>query len=152
LSALHHLLHTLDYQAGQIYRLSPTGNDLWLYLELGPGTKPVTQNKDIFSIDESNIISDTARECKPIFVPNLNEGPYSYYSENENETESQIKSELAIPIQHGQPAEQELLGILRLQSNKPDYFDQADISLLSSLASLFASTIKNTQNHTTTAK
>ena len=26
LSALHHLLHSLDYQAAQIYRLSPTGS------------------------------------------------------------------------------------------------------------------------------
>ena len=61
LAALHYLLHTLDYRAGQIYRMAPTGSDLWLYLELGPGTKPVTQNKDIFSIEEQNIISDTAR-------------------------------------------------------------------------------------------
>ena len=143
LAALHHLLHTLDYRAAQIYRLSPSENELWLYLELGPGAKPVTQNKDIFSIEESNIISDTARQRESIYLPNLERGPYYY---NQNNKQEPIKSELTIPIRYGQPGHRELIGVLRVQSELPDNFDQVDVSFLSSLAGLFASTIKNTQS------
>ena len=47
-AALEYVLQSFDYPAAQVYRLSPTGSDLWLYLELGSGTKPVSQNHDIF--------------------------------------------------------------------------------------------------------
>jgi hypothetical protein len=48
-SALHHMLCKLDYQAIQIYRLSLSGKELWLYLEIG-STSDVSQFSDIFSI------------------------------------------------------------------------------------------------------
>ncbi len=136
-SALEHLLNTLGYQAIQIYRLSPSGSDLWLYLESGHGTKPVTQNKDIFSIDEHTIISDSARNRKPVYIPEIKQSPYSFYSE----TEVEINSEVAVPIQYGA----ELLGVLRVQSSQADHFEETDISFLDSVAGAMASAIKNTQ-------
>ncbi|MBN1217773.1 MAG: GAF domain-containing protein [Anaerolineae bacterium] len=141
-AALEHILQNLDYTAAQIYRLSPTGNEVWLYLELGSGTKPATQNQDIFSIEESNIISDTARTREPIYLPDLHQGPYTHHS---HETNVQIKSEVAIPLLYGQPPQQEMFGVLRWQSDKPDNFDQVEIGFLSSVAGLLALAIKNTQ-------
>ncbi|MBI1880714.1 MAG: GAF domain-containing protein [Chloroflexi bacterium] len=139
-AALHYLLHSLGYQAAQIYRLSPFGKDLWLYLERGSGSKPVTPSPDIFSVDEENIVSQTIRAGEPIYLPDISQGPYSYYPQPQD-TSAAIKSELAVPMQSGQ----NMLGVLRTQSNKLDNFDKIDITFLSSLAALLASVIKNSQ-------
>ena len=140
-SALHHLLHTLDYQAAQIYRLSLSGQDLRLYLEIGSGSKPVTQIRDIFSIEEENIVSHAIRQGEPIYLPDINEGPYSSYPSAPAKLETAINSELAVPLKCGQ----NLWGVLRVQSNKLDDFDKIDTTFLGSLAGLLASAIKNTQ-------
>jgi len=138
-AALQNLTHTLSYDAAQIYRLSPTGKDLWLHLELGSGNKPVTQNVDLFSVDEDNIISHAARDEKPIHIPDIHQSPYSYFGQSTADAE--INSELALPLKSGQF----LLGVLRLQSCKPDAFAQEDISFLTSLAGLLSNTITNTE-------
>ncbi|MEW5956528.1 MAG: GAF domain-containing protein [Chloroflexota bacterium] len=138
-AALHHLLETLNYHAAQIYRLSPSGKDLWLYLELGSGSKPVTPNVDVFSIDEDNIVSHAIRKDQPIYIPDIHQGPYSYYIVRDKKTE--IKSELCLPLRCGQ----DTLGVLRIQSQRPDDFDQADIDFLSSLTNLLSCSIKTTQ-------
>ncbi len=139
-SALHHLQDTLGYYATQIYRLSPAGKDLWLYMEMGSGSKPVTQNADIFSIEEENIISHAVRNNEPVYIPDIRQGPYSYYY-GQSETDTEIGSELAIPLQSGQLS----LGVLRVQSGKLNDFDDADINFLSSLSNLLASAIRNAQ-------
>ena len=54
LAVLQRLMAELEYCAVQVYRLSSSGSDLWLYLEQGSGNKPVTQNVDIFSVDEQS--------------------------------------------------------------------------------------------------
>ena len=98
--ALQHLTHTLGFDAAQIYRLSPTRKDLWLYLELGSGNKPVTQIEDLFSVDENNIISHAARDEKPIHIPDIHQSPYSYFGQSA--VDAEIKSELALPLKSGQ--------------------------------------------------
>ncbi|MBN1991564.1 MAG: GAF domain-containing protein [Anaerolineae bacterium] len=138
-SALHHLLTNLAYPAAQIYRLSPTGSELWLYLEVGPGAKPVTPNKDIFSVAEENPISQAARQRESVNIPDICRGSTSSFEQNG--TDTSIRSALAVPLQYGPT----LLGVLNLQSDKPDDFDEADVSFLTSLASLFAATIQTTQ-------
>ena len=140
-SALHHLLHTLSYQAAQIYRLSPSGKDLWLYLEIGSGSKPVTQIRDIFSIEEENIVSHAIHQGEPIYLPDINKGPYSSYPPAQAKPKTAINSELAVPLKCGQ----NLWGVLRVQSNKLDDFDKIDTTFLGSLAGLLASAIKNSQ-------
>ena len=136
LSVLQHILNSFDYCAAQIYQLSPSNEDLWLYLELGPGSKPVTQNTDIFSINEQNIISDTLRENEPIYIPDVSVGPYSYYAHNDDTLSG---SELALPLRFGQ----EMLGVLRVESNEIEEFDTPDIRFFSGLANLLASVISN---------
>src|ERR1044071_3175537 len=58
LSVMRYLLDALECFAAQLYRLSTSDDELWLYLEVGSGTKLVTQTIDIFSIEEINIVSD----------------------------------------------------------------------------------------------
>jgi GAF domain-containing protein len=140
-AALHHLVHTLDYQAAQIYRLSPLGKDLWLLLECGVGTKPVTQTPDLFSIDEDNIVSHALRSDEVIYLPDINSSRYSYDPQIQGESPAVIKSELAIPLQ----AKQNELGVLRVQSKKLDGFDKTDTTFLGSLAALLAAAIKSSQ-------
>lgn len=140
-TGLQHLLQTLKYRTAQIYRLSPSGKDLWLYLELGVGMKPATQTTNLFSIDEENIISEVVRTGKPVYLPNLDEVPYTYYLSEPHQTRSSIRSDLALPLNHGQ----DCLGALRVQSNKVASFDEVDINFLLSVATLLATVIKNTQ-------
>ncbi|HXV43456.1 MAG TPA: GAF domain-containing protein, partial [Anaerolineae bacterium] len=137
-SALHHMLCRLDYQAIQIYRLSPSGKELWLYLEIG-STSDASQFSDIFSIEEENIIGHTIRQGEPIYLPDVRKGPYSSYTPAKSETA--IKSELAVPLKYGQ----NLLGVLRFQSSRLDDFDEIDLTFLGSLAGLLASALKNSQ-------
>ncbi len=127
----------LGYQAAQVYQLSTADNDLWLYLERGSGSKPVTQYPDIFSIEEENIVSDTIRKDTFIYIHNIHKSPYSYYEQDKKQTIT--SSELAIPIKHSQ----DFLGVLRVQDQQTAAFCEADINFLSNLANLIAITIKN---------
>jgi GAF domain-containing protein/response regulator RpfG family c-di-GMP phosphodiesterase len=140
-STLQHLLHIFTFQAAQIYWLSPSGRDLWLYLERGSGTKPVTQTNDIFSINEDNIISHALRRGQPVYIPNIHDGPYTFLVDGSQTTGTEIKSEVAVPFRYGQG----FLGVLRIQSSRLNDFDEVDLDFLSSLTSLLASIIKNTQ-------
>ncbi len=137
-TALEKISSLLDYQATQIYRLSPSGKDVWLYLEQGQGLKPVTQNIDLFSIDDDNIISHAAAQNQPIYSDNITAGSYSYFSQD---TKTPILSELATPLQAGDSC----LGVLRIQSGQVDGFSPADRNFFDGLANLLAGAIKNTQ-------
>jgi GAF domain-containing protein len=139
-AALRHLLDTLGYQAAQIYRLSLSGNELWLYLELGSGSSLATASPDIFSVDEENIVSYAIRTNELVYLPDINKGPYSS-PPSAQDTSAAIKSELAVPIQSGQS----MLGVLRVQSDQLDNFEKIDIVFLSNLAAMLASVIKNAQ-------
>lgn len=142
--ALQQLRYPLGYQAAQIYRLSPHSKDIWLYIEEGQGSKPVTEFKDIFSIDEKNIVSDAARLSKVIYMPDMRKGPYAYSGRHEKD--HPISSEIAIPLQVGRtPPDTEILGVLRVQSTALDDFDDTTISFLNSLACLLSATIKSNQ-------
>lgn len=137
LTIFRRILNGFDYCAAQIYQLSPSNEDLWLYLELGPGSKPVTQNRDIFSVNEQNIISDTIHKNEPIYIPDVSKGPYSYYMHSEDDTIA--GSELALPLKFGQKS----LGVLRVESNQQEAFDTEDSRFFSGLANQLASIISN---------
>lgn len=137
LAVLQVLIDTFEYRAAQIYQLSPSNDDLWLYVELGPGLKPVTPTTDIFSVDEKNIISDTIRGDAPICIADMSNGPYSYY---QNEANAAISSELTVPLKFGVEA----LGVLRLQSSHLNGFDtKNDVPFFLSLGNLLGLTIRN---------
>ncbi|RMF01840.1 MAG: GAF domain-containing protein, partial [Chloroflexi bacterium] len=133
--SLNLMLDYLGYCAAQVYQLSTGGDDLWLYLEVGAGHKPVTQTGDIFSIDETNIISDSARQAELIYISNINTGPYSYYDSGDGVA----GSEVAVPLRFGG----ELLGVLRVQAVNPNGFSPNDINYISGLTNLLATTIRN---------
>ncbi|MCP5078097.1 MAG: GAF domain-containing protein, partial [Psychromonas sp.] len=139
-TALSHLLNPLGYYAAQIYQLSTPDYDLWLYLEHGNGTKPVTQMVDIFSLNEENIISDTIRNDTTIYIPDIEQGLYSYYTQDKSTPI--IKSELTIPLKFAN----NFLGVLRIQSDNLDGFAPEDINYLASLANLMATTIKHNRS------
>jgi len=141
-TALHYLVDLLGYQAAQIYRLAPSGKDLWLFLEYGSGSKPVTQTPDIFSVDENNIVSHAIQQGKTIYLPDINQGPYSFYHlAQSGQIQTAIQSELVLPL----PSGTEYIGVLRVQSKIADGFDRIDTAFLTSLAALLASAIKNSQ-------
>jgi len=136
-TVLNFLLDPLDYKAAQIYQLSISGKDVWLYLEAGAGTKPVTQTIDIFSVEESNIINDTVRQSSPVYIADVENGPYSYFVTDNQPAAA--GSEVAVPLQFGQ----ENLGVLRVQCSNPNSFPDSDIDFLSSLANSLAGTMRN---------
>ena len=136
-AAADKLVQNLAYQAVQVYRLSPFGNDIWLYIEAGRGLKPVTQNVDIFSIDEVNIISQAAKTQQLQMVPDIQNGPYSYF--DQNTPAGGIASEIAVPLLCAEAG----YGVLRVQSAIPHAFNRQIQSFLTSVAGLLAGVIKN---------
>lgn len=121
------LLGVMGYAAAQIYQLSMAGSDLWLYLESGQGSKPVTQSSYIFSIEEHTIISDAVKQDKFIHIPDTHQGPYSYYGQAD--TDLHFGSELALPMKY----HQEFFGVLRIQAKGAEAFAEDDIKFLGSL-------------------
>jgi transcriptional regulator with GAF, ATPase, and Fis domain len=109
------LLAEFGYRAVQIYQLSTGGKEVWLYLELGHGNKPLSQTPDFFSIDEDNLISDAARRNELVYVPNLKEAAYAYYTAH---PETLTGSEIAMPLRFGE----ELVGVLRIECLTPHGF------------------------------
>lgn len=140
-SALHQLVHTLNYPAAQIYRVSPTGKDLWLFLQCGLDSKSLPQVPDLFSVDEDNVVSQALSQAELIYRPATNQVSAAYYSQKPDEPLGIINSELAVPLLSAQGC----LGVLRVQSYKLDGFDKVDATFLSSLAALLASAIKSSQ-------
>ncbi len=136
-TVLESLLNTLGYDAAQIYQVSPFGSDIWLFLESGHGSKPVTQMPDIFSIDEVNIISDVVRQNQFIYLENTRRGAYTYFDPAGGH--SLPGAEVALPLKFGR----ECLGVLRVQRQKTASFSNEDIGFLESLANLLASTMRN---------
>jgi GAF domain-containing protein len=137
LAVLQRLMTELEYCAVQVYRLSSSGSDLWLYLEQGSGSKPVTQNVDIFSIDEQNIVSDALRSDQPVFVRDVGQGPYSYFGRDD--TDPPAGSDLAVPLKFSGEA----LGVLRVQSEETGAIDELAIDLITSLSNFLAQSLKN---------
>ncbi len=142
-TALSYLLHTLRYQAAQIYRLSPSGRDLWLYLELDRGHEMAIRTTDIFSIEEENIVTHAVRRSEPVYVADIHSQPHAYFPDSEKHfiSATHPHSELALPLKYGAGT----IGVLCIQSQRADGFEPVDISFLASLASLLASTIKTSQ-------
>ena len=134
-SVLSLLFNRMSYQAVQIYQLTTTEKDVWLYLETGNSRKPVTQSMDIFSIDEVNIISDSIRQNKSIYIPDVAGSPYSYFGEAVQIT----GAEVAQPLVFGSTK----LGVLRIQRDSPNSFDQDELSFLHAISSLIATTLRN---------
>ncbi|GAB4424892.1 MAG: hypothetical protein Kow0031_04160 [Anaerolineae bacterium] len=130
------LVTRLGYSAAQIYQLTATEKDLWLYLETGHGRKPVTQTIDIFSVDEINIISDAVRQRKPVLIADVSSGPYSYFAGDEDEISG---AEAALPLRFGSTN----LGVLRVQHPEAHGISPADLANLEGLARLVATTIRN---------
>ncbi|MDH3675338.1 MAG: GAF domain-containing protein, partial [Anaerolineae bacterium] len=139
LSVLGHLLDDMGYRAAQIYRISASSSDLWLYQEVGPGSKPVTQNRDVFSLDDQNIVSAAVHRDEPIYVADIGQGPYPYHGQEDERPPS--GSELAVPLKSGERS----LGVLRVQSDKLDAFDEVDVDFFVSLAHLLASAVRNSR-------
>jgi GAF domain-containing protein/DNA-binding response OmpR family regulator len=133
--ALAILLEQMDYQAAQIYQLTNTGKDIWLYLEAGKGSKPVSQIPDIFPVDEINIVTDTVRQKGRVYIPDVGLANYSYFGDLETKT----WSEIALPLTAG-PA---LIGVLRVQAAHIHAFNEREMEFLNSIAQLLGTTIDN---------
>jgi GAF domain-containing protein len=138
--ALTELQHRLNYKAVQIYRLSPYGQDVWLYLE-GNEIEEGTKLPNIFSIEARNIISDTARKKQITYITNTQRGPYAIKT---SELKPHIiRSEVALPLRKN--VNSSVLGVLRIQSEQQADFPPADRQFLQSVARLLAITISHNQ-------
>lgn len=137
---LQHLVDTLAYHAAQIYRISASGQELWLHLELTSGHKSTqTQPDDVFSIDDETIMGEAIKKGELVYYPDIHHGPYTYH--NQDEAQPVEGSEAASVLKSGQTP----LGVLRVQSKETENFDQPDLIFLSSLSCLLAAAIKNNQ-------
>jgi len=87
------------------------------------------------SLKEKSIVGWVAENNKPLLVRDVNSDPRYYYTIGLKET----KSELAIPIE----LQGKVLGVLDVQSNEIDAFEEEDIQLLQSIANQAAIALEN---------
>ncbi|MCB0190721.1 MAG: GAF domain-containing protein [Anaerolineae bacterium] len=128
---LHTLLDTLGYAAAQIYKLSVTGEEVWLYLESGSSSKSVDQNSSTFSLEELKSIREAVKQGKVLYIPDLTQ---SSFENDHDHNQSNFGSELILPLKHRQI----LLGVLRFQAKNADNFDKEDIRFLETITRTIA--------------
>jgi GAF domain-containing protein len=87
-------------------------------------------------VGEEGITGWVAAQGKPLLVPDVTLDPRYVWMEG-----SQTRSELALPI----TIKDKVVGVLDVQSNHPNAFDESDIVVLQSLADQAAITIENAQ-------
>jgi signal transduction histidine kinase len=78
-----------------------------------------------------------AQSGEPLLVPDVSQEP-RYYSLPEA---SQIRSELAVPLE----TKEAVIGVLHVQSERPNAFDESDLMMLQSMADQAAMVIENAQ-------
>jgi two-component system NtrC family sensor kinase len=97
-----------------------------------PELKPVLLPFDSF---RESIVSWVAKNNQALMVPDVSQDPRYFFIEFLKET----KSELAVPLE----IQGKVLGVLDVQSNKLDGFDQDDLQLIQSIANQAAVAIEN---------
>jgi GAF domain-containing protein/HAMP domain-containing protein len=88
-------------------------------------------------VGQEGITGWVAQSGKPSLVPDVDQEP-RYYSLPEA---SEIQSELAVPLE----TKEAVIGVLHVQSNRPNAFDESDMVILQSLADQAALVIENAQ-------
>ncbi|MCB0209471.1 MAG: GAF domain-containing protein [Anaerolineae bacterium] len=127
---LHILIDTLGYATAQIYQLSITGEDIWLYLESGLSSKSSsTQNLTIFSFEEENSISEALKQDKVIYIPDVTQSVYEA-----GQDQNSHNSELILPLKYRET----FLGALCFQAETANNFDEEDIKFLQTVTKSIA--------------
>jgi GAF domain-containing protein len=146
--ALRLILGELAYGAAQIYRLSPFGKDLWLYLDVTARDEMVAgQSVAIFSIEEDNLLCQAVRDQKPVYLPHVRQDSQSYPVRTDTQGEKtetprlRVASELAVPVAFGP----KMVGALRVQSDQPDDFKPEDTNFFTIVASLLGIKVELSQ-------
>jgi signal transduction histidine kinase len=88
-------------------------------------------------VGQEGITGWVARSGEPLLVPDVGQET-RYYSLPEA---SEIRSELAVPLE----TKEAVIGVLHVQSDRPNAFDQSDLVMLQSLAHQAAMVIENAQ-------
>ncbi len=118
---------SLGYSAIRIYRVSPVGKDLWLYLESGEIHQAELQGLTIFSVEEDNIVSRVLRQGE---------------IQAEPAAEPRVEAEVALPLRVGKL----LLGVMWVQGGAETVFDRDEVRFLRSIAGMLATMIKTRQS------
>ncbi|MCJ7498200.1 MAG: GAF domain-containing protein, partial [candidate division Zixibacteria bacterium] len=93
---------------------------------------------------EKSIIGWVAKNNQPLLVRDVNSDPRYYYFEGLKDT----RSELAVPIE----LQGKILGVLDVQSNKIDFFEDEDLQLLQSIANQAAVALENARHYANSEK
>jgi GAF domain-containing protein len=86
-------------------------------------------------VGQEGITGWVAQSGEPLLVPDVSQEP-RYHSLPEA---SEIRSELAVPLE----AKEAVIGVLHVQSERPNAFDESDLVILQSLADQAALVIEN---------
>ena len=119
-----------------IYLLDELGDNLILVAGSGEaGRQMVEQGHKISILHPNSFIARVARTRQGFFINDVTKTPDFLPNKFLPET----RSELAIPIMYGD----DLIGVLDIQDNRPDAFDEIDIQVKTTLANQIAVAIQN---------
>lgn len=99
---------------------------------------------DTLSLKEKSILSWVAENNQPLMVRDVSSDPRYYYINGLKET----RTELAVPIE----LQGKVLGVLDVQSNEIDAFDDEDIQFLQSIANEAAIALENARLYANSEK
>jgi nitrate/nitrite-specific signal transduction histidine kinase len=88
-----------------------------------------------FKVGEEGIMNWVAQSGEPLLAPDMSQEPHYHFMPESSE----IYSEVAVPIQ----AKGTVIGVLDVQSKRPNAFDEQDLNVLQSLAHQAAIAIEN---------
>jgi GAF domain-containing protein/HAMP domain-containing protein len=111
------------------------GNELTVKAGVGPLWDDLQFQPLRLKVGEQGITGWVAGTGQPLLVPDVSQDPRYYYVPESSET----RSELCVPLK----TKEAVIGVLDVQSDRQDAFDESDLVVLQSLANQAAVTIEN---------
>ena len=127
-----------DLYHAHIYVLSEDGRTLVLAAGAGKAGEAMIANKHSISLNNHNsIVAQAARTQRGVIVNDITTSPMFL----PNPLLPETRSEMAIPMLIGD----DVIGVLDVQSDTPDYFDEEDLRVKTVLAEQVAVAVRNTE-------
>ena len=136
------ILNTFDYYYVALFTLEPGEDALLCRANAGPPGTPVDSRATSLAQIPlgTGLIGHAARDGQQIAATDVRQEPRYRHHETLPET----RSEIALPLQ----IEERVLGVLDVQSDQPDAFDETDLLVLGALADQIAIAVEDARLYT----
>lgn len=129
------IVERLGYYHAGIFMVDRSGKNAMLKAAYGPSAVEMLERKHHLEVGSASIVGWVSKNNKPRAASDVGEDPVHF----RNELLPETHAEAGIPISIGET----VLGVLDVQSTRPEAFDEATISVLVTLSNQIATAIQN---------